>query len=124
MKHTSFEKAPKHTNQSAVISEYGGNGRIDMAHAKINGIYPPEVGGWAVNDQCDVSFFVYAGEGKFEGRYEDDSGQTRELKVALGEKAVVQVFAGERYRFDGHDLELVISSAPQWSPEQARIVYE
>lgn len=124
MKHTPFAEAPKHKNGPHEISEYGGNDRMDTALAKINGTYPPEVGTWAVNEECDVSFFVHAGVGKFEGLYEDESGQTKEIRVALGKRAVINVLAGEQYRFHGDELELVISSAPKWSPEQARVVYE
>lgn len=127
MRHTPFAEAPKHKNGPGVtIREYGGHARIDAAHAEINGTYPPEIG-WAVNDDSDMQFFVHGGEGKFEVQYEDsETGRqvTKETKIALGERAAVLVLKGERYRIEGHGLELFMASTPPWKPEQARIVYE
>lgn len=128
MKHTSFEKAPKHHNGSGVtVSEYGGNANIDGAHAEINGSYPPELGGWAVNHESDMQVFVHAGEGKIEVRHiEEETGReiTRETRIALGKKASILVSRDEKYRIDGDGLELFIASTPSWNPEQAQVVYE
>ena len=128
MKHTPFTEAPKYNKGPGItVREYGGNDRLDGAHAEINGTYPSEVGAWAVNDECDMQFFVHAGEGKFEVRYEDkESGEyiTRETKIALGERAAILVFMGQRYRIDGHGLEVFMASTPPWNPDQTRVVYE
>lgn len=128
MKYTPFAEAPKYNKGPGVtVREYGGNERIDTAHAEINGTYPPEVGAWAVNNECDIEFCVLAGEGKFEIRHKDvESGLqvTRETKIALGHRAALLVEKGELYRIEGHELELFMVSTPPWNPEQARVVYQ
>lgn len=126
MKHVPFSETLKHSaSVGVIVSEYGGNERIDGAYAEINGTYP--LLDWAVNEESDMQFFVHEGEGKFTIRYENrETGAvaTREVKIALGKRAMVLVERGERYRIEGDGLGVFIASTPPWSPDQARVVSE
>lgn len=102
--------AVRHENSPVCVAyEYGlPTTKIDSAVIELSGRYPDD--GWALNTACTALVYVVKGEGKVIF----PKGETH-----LAEGGQILISPNEKYAFDG-TMELLFSSTPAWSPDQAR----
>ena len=75
--------------------------------SEINGRYPES--GYDVDEEVEASWYVTSGKGTIWIAGE-------RCEVEKGD--MVHLMPGEKFWIDGHNLCLVVSSSPVWTPEQ------
>jgi len=90
------------------------NENLSLDVVTLNGRYPRK--GRAVNEQCDIIYYVLSGQGNVyvEGEDSDNSG----LTIA----SAFMILKGRNYHVEGNKFRFLIASAPAWNPEQHRFV--
>ena len=113
MKELPKNKAKKNVvSVSCVALEYLLNDKdINAVVIKINGRYPEK--GRTVNDKCKELAYVIRGKGKV---------TVEENDIELKEGSVVLIEPGERFFWEGENLEIFMPCTPAWYPEQHREV--
>ncbi|MFH1254531.1 MAG: hypothetical protein V1646_03810 [bacterium] len=82
---------------------------LGIAHAKINGRYPDEQNKKAINNVCDIIYFVLDGSGLV---------HTENGDFNLEKHDALFLTYGEWYWVEGNSLEILVLSAPEWTVGQ------
>lgn len=110
-----YKDAPKFKNSpncTATEYDFKNENDFNIAGIELNGRYPEK--GYALNKISKELIYVKGGEGMLVS--EDQSAQ-----LEPGDAALIQ--PNEKYYIEG-TLQLVISSAPAWHPEQHQNVLD
>jgi mannose-6-phosphate isomerase-like protein (cupin superfamily) len=96
------------------VIEYAFNQpNFGIARAKINGRYPTEQNRKIINKESDIIYFVIGGSGVI---HTQDGNSEIEINDAL------YLPHKEWYWIEGNNLDVLVISAPDWTPEQYVIV--
>jgi mannose-6-phosphate isomerase-like protein (cupin superfamily) len=115
MEYIKNEDAPRFKNStSCVATEYDFKGEKDfnIAGIELSGRYPER--GYALNAVSKELIYVRSGNGVL-------VSNDQRVTLAPGDAALIQ--PNEKYYLEG-TLELVISSAPAWHPEQHKNILD
>jgi mannose-6-phosphate isomerase-like protein (cupin superfamily) len=80
---------------------------VSVGVSEIRGRYPAN--GWDVDTQVEQVWYVESGQGNIE----NEQGV-----VAVHAGDMIYIPKGEKYRIEGTELKLVVSSSPPWTAEQ------
>jgi mannose-6-phosphate isomerase-like protein (cupin superfamily) len=103
------ERTSYKVTDSVVSYEYVLSEELNAAPIEISGRYPAV--GWALNTACTSLVHILKGNGvvTFEGS-----------AVAVSQNDQLLIEMGEKYAFEGNDLEILYIATPAWTPEQAQ----
>lgn len=87
---------------------------IDIAVVTVNGRYPEE--GYVLNEVCKEIAYVLAGSGKLV------MGTGISQTVQVGDATMIQ--PGEKYYWEGDNLQMVMPCSPAFDPSQHKKVAE
>jgi mannose-6-phosphate isomerase-like protein (cupin superfamily) len=109
-------------NSAHVIGEHSGSifheydlpfQKFSVGVSEIEGTYPPT--GFDVDTQVEAVWYVLSGTGRV-----SVAGKIYDLKT--GDMILLPV--GEKFWIEGHQLKLVVTSSPPWTPEQHQHIEE
>lgn len=86
---------------------------LGIAKATINGRYPSAPDKKCINNTCDLIYYVLEGNGVV---------STKDGSVSLEKGDALFLARGQWYWVEGHSLEILIISAPEWTVEQYKEV--
>lgn len=107
--------APRFKNSPGCIAteyDFKNENDFNIAGIELNGRYPEK--GYALNTVSKELIYVKTGNGML-------ISNDQSISLSVGDAALIQ--PNERYYIEGI-LELVISSAPAWHPEQHKNVLD